>query len=101
MAAITKKDTSPIVALIANLCCFGILGYVLIGQTNKGLFTFIVALVLSFVGVGFIVSILGLIDVYQVAEAIQRGETIDENEYKLEILYKIMSIVDKNAIYKG
>ena len=48
-----------------------------------------------------VVAVLGLIDVYQVAEALQKGEKLDENEYKFEILYKLMSLIDKKAVYNG
>lgn len=50
---------------------------------------------------GWIVLILGLIDVYMVADAVQRGEAVDENEYKNELLYKVCKIFDKQAIFKG
>ena len=100
MAILENKGKSPVVVALANFCCFGILGYILIGQSSKALLVFIATIVLSLVGVGIIISILAIIDGYQVAEAIEKGEEIDENEYKLEILYTIMKIVHKDAIYK-
>ena len=101
MATLENKGTSPIVAALANFCCFGVLGYILLGQTSKGIMVFVVTAVLSFLGIGFIVAILALIDVYQVAEAIQNGEQIDENEYKFELLHSLMKIVHKDAVFKA
>ena len=50
---------------------------------------------------GIFIAILGYIDVYQVADAVQQGMVVDENEYKQELLYKICKLVDKQAIYKS
>ena len=102
MAVIEKKDVNPVVILLANICCLGVLGYILMGQTTKAVYVFVLTFVLSLLaGAGVIIYILGIIDAYQVAQALAAGEEVDDNEYKFEILYKIMSIIDKNAIYKG
>jgi len=100
MANLENKGVNPIVALLANFCCFGVLGYILLGQTSKAVMVFVVTAILSLLGVGFIVAILALVDVYQVAEAIQKGESVDENEYKLEILHSIMKLIHKDAVFK-
>lgn len=96
-----SKQPNPIAAVLANFCCFGVLGYVMCGQTKKSIMILIVTCVLNLIGVGIIVSILGLLDVHQIATALANGEAVDENEYKFELLYKLMSIVDKSAVYRG
>ncbi len=101
MATLEKKDVNPVVILLANFCCLGGLGYILMGQTTKAIYTFILFVILVWVGIGAIVGILATIDGYQTAQALAAGEEVDENEYKLEIYYKLISILDKNAIYKG
>ncbi|MFH1377712.1 MAG: hypothetical protein ABIH86_03065 [Planctomycetota bacterium] len=101
MAKIEKKGTSPVVAALANFCCFGILGYILLGQASKGIMVLIVSIVLNLIGVGWIVALLGVYDAYLVAGAIEKGEEVDENEYKFELLYKLMKVVHKDAIFKG
>ena len=125
MAALPNKNINPVLAVVANLCCCGILGYILLGQARKGVFPLVAALAVGVVG-GIVVMILGhilwilaslvdvafvvvfvafavsvAIDCYKVAEAVQNGAEVDENEYKFELLYKIMSLIDKQAIYKG
>lgn len=102
MAAIDpSKKPNPIVALLANFCCFGIVGYMMCGQTKKAIYIFVVTAVLSMIGIGVVVAVLALIDVYQVAEGLQKGETLDENEYKFELLHKLMSLIDKSAVYNA
>jgi hypothetical protein len=103
MAQLENKNIQPALALVGNLFVLGILGYILIGQSNKALWVFLVGLIGSALCCvpGWIVLILGLIDVYSVAEAVQRGEAVDENEYKNEMLYNICKIFDKQAIFKG
>ena len=45
--------------------------------------------------------ILGALDAHELATAVAAGEEVDENEYRVEILYKIASSVHKNAVYRG
>jgi hypothetical protein len=40
-------------------------------------------------------------DAYTVAKAVEDGETVDENEYKVELLFKVMSNLHKDAIFNG
>ncbi len=103
MARLENKNIHPALALICNWLVLGILGYILIGQTNKSLWVFLAGIIGSMLCLipGIVVGVLGLIDVYMVADAVQRGEVVDENEYKLELLYNICKIFDKQAIFKG
>ena len=96
-----SKKPNPMVAALANFFCLGVLGYIMCGQTKKAIMIFIVTLVLSIVGLSFIPIILATLDVKGVAEALEGGEAVDENEYKFEILFKVMSIIDKSAVYNG
>jgi UPF0716 family protein affecting phage T7 exclusion len=103
MAAVPNKNVSPIVALLANFFCFWVLGYVLIGQNKKALMVFVAVVIGSFLCSipGLVVGILGLMDVMATAEAIARGESVDENEYRNPTLHKIVSILDKSATLKA
>lgn len=75
----------------------------MLGQTKKG----ITVLLFAIVGTclcclpGIAIVVLSHVDVYQCADALNRGEPLEENEYKLELLYKIVSLVDKTAVYRG
>lgn len=103
MANVENKKINPIVALIANWFVFSFLGYLLIGQTNKGIMVAVCVLIGSFLCIlpGIVIAVLALIDVFQTAQAIEKGEEIDEHQYKNEFLFKIVKIIHKDAIFKG
>ncbi len=99
MAKIKKPDANPVVALLLTWFVFG-LGHVIVnGQTKK----WVMILVTTLIGMvlcclpGTIISIFSIIDSYQTAARLQKGEEIDENEYTFVPLYKIVRIIDKSA----
>ena len=103
MGSIKKPGANPIAALLLTWFVFG-LGHVIVnGQTTKWIFT----MVATFIGFfllcvpGLIVSILSVVDSYQTAVRLQKGETIGENEYSNVILYKICKIIHKDATCKN
>ncbi len=103
MSTVSKPNANPIVSGLLSFFVFA-LGHVLInGQTNKWVIVLILTIVGSFAcGLpGIIINILGAIDSYQTAERLKAGETIGENEYSNELLYKICKIVDKKATCKA
>lgn len=73
---VIKGEKNPVVALILNLCVFGVVGYFYIGQWQKALVVLLVILVLSVAGVGFVVWVVGLVDVYMQAKALKEGKGI-------------------------
>jgi hypothetical protein len=99
MSTVHKPDANPIVAALLTWLVLNT-GHLLInGQQRKWLYT----LGASFVGTllcclpGIVISILSIVDSYQTAQRLQRGETIGINEYTNAMLFKIMSKVDKEA----
>ncbi len=103
MTQISKPDANPIAAALLTWFVFGIGHVVINGQTNKWLFTLVLTIVGSFLCVlpGLVVGVLSVIDSYQTAERLKSGESIGENEYSNEMLYKICKLVDKKATFKG
>jgi TM2 domain-containing membrane protein YozV len=103
MANVPPQSMNPVVPLLLNVFVLAGLGDIVLGQTKKGLtvLAFCLAGVCLCCLPGFLLVILSHIDVYMCATALQRGEPLDENEYKLELLYKIVSLVDKTAVYRG
>lgn len=103
MKQIHRPDANPVVALLLNIFVLPGLGDMVIGQTNKGVMVFLCALIGTCLCCvpGWVVAILSHIDTYQCAAALQRGETLGENEYKQEWLFKIVRIIDKSAVYRG
>ncbi len=116
MAKLEKKNINPLVAALANFCCLSFLGYVLIGQTNKSIYFLAASLALAVIGalgsptviipiligpVYLALAVLVALDVHSLATAVAAGEEVDENEYRIEILYKVAAPVHKNAVYRG
>ncbi|HNX94433.1 MAG TPA: hypothetical protein PKL14_04660 [Holophaga sp.] len=100
---IRKPDANPIVAALLTWFVFG-LGHLLInGQQRKWIFTLVAGIVGSFLCVlpGLVIGILSIIEAYQTAERLQKGEEIGINEYCQPLLFKIISMVDKEATLKA
>ena len=102
MKLVQNRDVNPIVALLANIFLPG-LGDMILGQTNKGIMVFVCSLLGTCLCCvpGIVVNILSHIDVYWCATSLQKGEPLGENEYKQELLFKAVRLIDKNAIYRG
>jgi TM2 domain-containing membrane protein YozV len=114
MANLEPKSSS-IVAALLSFCCLPGLGHFIIGQGSKGTYTIglylgliVLTILLSFCMVGIILVPVNLavwalagVDAYAVAKALEDGETVDENEYKNEFFFKIMSNLHKDAIFNG
>lgn len=103
MKQIKNKNANPVVALLVNIFVLPGLGQMILGQSNKGIMVFLCALIGTCLCCvpGTVVVILSHVDAYLCASALQQGETLGENEYKQELLYKIVRIIDKSAVYKG
>ena len=102
MNSISKPDANPIVAALLTWFIFGIGHVVINGQTNKWLFTLIATIIGSFLCFlpGIVIGVLSVVDSYQTAERLKKGETIPEGEYSNVLLYKICKILDKKATCK-
>ena len=103
MGKIKKPDANPVAALLLTAFVLGIGHIVINGQTNKWVFTLVATFIGSMLCVipGILVTILSMIDAYQTAERLQKGEAIGENEYTNPMLYKICKILDKKATCKN
>jgi len=103
MKQIHNTNANPVVSLLLSIFVLLGLGHMVIGQTNKGLMILLCGIIGSCLCCvpGIAVAILGHVDAFQCASALQRGETLGENEYKQELLYKIVKVIDKTAVYRG
>ena len=99
---IANKGVNPLVARAASYFCLP-LGHLILGQTRKGLLltlATVVGLCLCILP-GTLISWMAMFDSYLVAQAIRDGKQVLENEYKVELLAKIMRVFDKSATYRG
>jgi len=103
MSTIRKPEANPILAAVLTWLVLGCGHMVVNGQQRKWIFTMIASVVgtLFCCLPGTIVGLLSIFDSYQTALRLQAGEEIGENEYSVEILYKIMSKIDSTATFKG
>ena len=88
---IQKPDTNPVVVALLNFFLLGGVGYILMGQQKKGIISIVATLVLSCLGIGFIIPIITAYDAYLVGQKLQSGESVGMNENGLDFL---------NAIFK-
>jgi hypothetical protein len=100
---IHKPDANPVVALLLTWFLFGIGHLVINGQQRKWLMTLAASLVglVACLVPGIVIAIFSVVDAYQTAERLQKGETIPENEYTFVPLFKIISAIDKTATCSG
>lgn len=88
---ISKPDANPMVMALLNFFTGG-LGYLLIGQQNKGIIAIILLVVSTVTCVGpMICGAIFAYDAWLLCERLQKGESIGPNENGLEFL---------NAIFK-
>ena len=95
---VQKPEANP--AAAALLAVLFDLGHVLVnGQQRKWVCTTLLvhAGFLLCCLPGIVLRVLSIIDAYQTAERLQKGEAIGENEYTLPLLFKVVSVVDKTA----
>jgi hypothetical protein len=99
MAQIQKPDANPIVAALLTWLVFGLGHLIVNGQQRKWLMTLLGGIIGSILCCvpGVVVGILSIVESYQTAERLSKGEAIDENEYTNPTLYKIIKYIDKTA----
>ena len=100
---ISKPDANPVVALLLTAFVLGLGHLIVNGQQRKWMYTLIGSIVGSCACIlpGIVIAVLSIVDAYQTAERLQKGEAIGENEYTFAPLFKIMSYVDKEATCKN
>ncbi len=72
---------NPIVAALLSFLLLGGVGQIYFGQQKKGIILIVATLLLSCVGVGFVVWIVGVVDAYILADKLQQGQTIGDMQW--------------------
>ena len=72
---------NPIVAALLSLLLFGGVGQIYLGQQKKGIILIVASLLLSCIGVGFVVWIVGVVDAYILADKLQKGQPIGDMQW--------------------
>jgi hypothetical protein len=103
MANIQKPDANPIVAALLTWFVLGLGHLIVNGQQRKWMYSLIV----TFIGTclcilpGIVIGILSVVEAYQTAERLQKGETIEENEYFFPPMFKVVKMIDATATCKA
>lgn len=72
---------NSIIAALLSLLLLGGVGQIYIGQQKKGIILIVATLLLSCVGVGFVVWVVGVIDAYIMADKLQKGQPIGDMQW--------------------
>ncbi len=94
---IQKPDANPILLAVLNFVVCGALGYFLIGQKKKAIYFagawFVGWICLGWLGIGALIAFaaqaIAGYDIYLLAQKLQAGESIGENENGLDFLNSI------------
>jgi TM2 domain-containing membrane protein YozV len=72
---------NPIIAAVLSLLLLGGVGQMYIGQMKKGVILIVATVVLSCIGIGVVIPILGAVDAYMLADKLQKGEAIGDMQW--------------------
>ena len=72
---------NAIIAAVLSFLLLGGVGQMYLGQMKKGIIIIVATVVLSCVGIGFLIPILGAVDAYMMADKLQKGETIGDMQW--------------------
>ena len=87
---ISKPDANPILlAVLDLLICYLPIGHFMIGQTKKAIIFYVATLLLSWIGIGFLIPWIAAYDAYLLGQKLQRGESIGINENGLSFLNSV------------
>jgi len=71
----------PLIAALLSFLLLGGVGQIYLGQTTKGIVILVAALLLSCVGIGVVVWIIGIIDAYQIATMLKNGQAVGDWQF--------------------
>ena len=77
----SNPPKNPIIAALLSFLLLGGVGQMYLGQTKKGIIIIVATLVLSCVGIGVIIPLLGTVDAYMLADKLQKGEAIGDMQW--------------------
>lgn len=72
---------NAILAAILSLLLLGGVGQIYLGQMKKGIILIVATLLLSCIGIGVLIPIVGAIDAYMMADKLQKGESIGDMQW--------------------
>ncbi len=77
----SNPPKDPIIAAVLSLLLFGGVGQLYLGQQKKGIILIVATILLSCIGIGVIVWIVGAIDAYVIADRLKQGKSVGDMEF--------------------
>lgn len=77
----SNPPKDPVLAALLSFILFGGAGHIYLGQTTKGIVICVASILLSCIGVGVIVWIVGVVDAYQIGMRLKNGQAVAEWEF--------------------
>ncbi|HRV92368.1 MAG TPA: hypothetical protein P5526_09435 [Anaerolineae bacterium] len=77
----SNPPKNSIIAAILSLLLLGGVGQIYLGQTKKGIIIIVASIILSCVGIGLVIPILGAVDAYMLSEKLKNGESIGDMQW--------------------
>ena len=71
----------PIIAAVLSLILFGGVGQLYLGQQKKGIIIIVATILLSCVGVGFLLFFVGAYDAYVIGNKLKAGQPVGDMEF--------------------
>lgn len=72
---------NPVLAAILSFLLLGGVGQIYLGQQKKGIIIIVATLLLSWVGIGCLLPILGAVDAYIIADKLQKGQAVGDMQW--------------------
>ena len=77
----SNPPKNSIIAAILSLLLLEGVGQIYLGQTKKGIIIIVASIILSCVGIGLVIPILGAVDAYMLSEKLKNGESIGDMQW--------------------
>ena len=71
---------SAILAAVISLLIPGV-GQIYLGQTTKGLIILAASILLSWIGIGFVIWIAGIVDAYLIGQKLEQGQSVGDMQF--------------------
>jgi len=71
----------PVIAAVLSVLLLGGVGQMYLGQTKKGIILIVATVVLSCVGVGFVIPFVGAYDAYVIGTKLKSGKSVGDMEF--------------------
>lgn len=77
----SNPPKDPIIAAVLSVLLLGGVGQMYLGQTKKGVILIVATIVLSCVGIGFLIPFVGAYDAYVIGNKLKMGKTVGDMEF--------------------